>query len=100
MCFVSWYSSGTENATKPNAIASSACFSPIATEGAVRQARQASGARRCRVTTRSRPAEFGGRGRDVWPLALNVSSSLMCATPPTTVHTSPLPTLLPMTSCA
>ena len=38
MCFVSWYSSGTENATKPNAIASSACFSPIATEDAVRRA--------------------------------------------------------------
>lgn len=42
MCFVSWYSSGTENATKPNAIASSACFSPIATEGEVRHARRGS----------------------------------------------------------
>ena len=41
MCFVSWYSSGTENATKPIASASSACFSPIATGcGATRAARQ------------------------------------------------------------
>ena len=78
MCFVSWYSSGTENATKPNAIASSACFSPIATEGAVRHARQASGARRCRVTTRSRPAEFGGARTGLRTRACELLS--MCAT--------------------
>ena len=64
MCFVSWYSSGTENATKPNAIASSACFSPIATEGAVRQARQPAAPVVSRHDAGS-ALEFGGRGRNV-----------------------------------
>ena len=64
MCFVSWYSSGTENATKPNAIASSACFSPIAMEGAVRHARR--GRPRCCASLsrhgKSRPSLGGEDG--------------------------------------
>ena len=92
MCFVSWYSSGTENATKPNAIASSACFSPIATEGEVRHARRGSPrARACRVT-RVGVGSFGVQGRNDLPNAQ--------ATYQQQNTTSLLPTLLPMTSCA